>query len=341
MKNRSWIIIGATALPLMAALLLMLSWPGGAGAEKDTHGWLGISLQQLTPSLREAMDISSDAGILITEVAEDSPAEKAGLKMGDVLLEYDGQKVSSPRRITKLVRGTEPDTEVDIRILRKGQEKNLRVKLGERESKKQFKIQICGDDDEDEEHLIMDIDEEDLIFGLPSFPELWVSPGLWLGIKPIGLTEQLAEYFQVTDGRGVLIGEVLADSPAEKAGLKAGDVIVRLNDERIEDAMELREEIGEHEEGDEVTVAVVRQGKEKSFRATLEESDLGEHLAVTKKLEKWPHKTHKFRIGTPDEDLVDFYLEKELDEKDLEKLEERLKDLEEKLERALEKLDKQ
>jgi len=333
MITRSWTTTRA-ALPLMAALLLMLSWPGGAGAGEDDPGWLGVSLQQLTPSLREAMDISSDAGALITEVVEDSPAEKAGLKMGDVILKYDDQAVTSPHRLTKLVRSTEPETEVDIRVLRKGQEKSFRVKLGELEGGKHCRIRIC--DDEDGDDLFMDIDTEDLLLGMPPFTGLLMTTGLWLGVRPIELSGQLAEYFRVTDG-GVLIGEVFEDSPAEKAGLQAGDVIVALGGEDIEDTMELREEIGEHDEGDEVTVAVMRDGKEKSFQATLEKSPESDQLAVTRKLEKWPHKMHKLHIGAPDEDMVDIYLEKELDE---EELEERLEELEEKLEALQEKLDK-
>jgi predicted metalloprotease with PDZ domain len=338
MNARTWIAIRSAALPLTAALLLMLSWPGGAGAEENDHGWLGISLQQLTPSLREAMDISSDAGVLITEVVEDSPAEKAGLKMGDVILEFDGQTVSSPRRLTRLVRGTEPETEVTLQVLRKGQEKKVRVTLGKMNPGKQFKMRICGDDDED--NPMMDLDENALLLGLPPFQGMWNSSGLWLGIKPVGLTDQLAGFLHVKDGSGVLIAEVLEDSPAEKAGLLAGDVIVALDGERIEDTMELREEIGDHQEGDEVSVAVIRDGKEKSLQATLEESPRGDRLATTKELEKWPHGLRTFRLGRPDEDLVDLYLEKELDKGELDDLEERLEQLEKKVETLQENLKK-
>lgn len=338
MNVRSRMISRSAMLTLMAALLLMLSWPGGAGAGEDDRGWLGVSLQQLTPSLREAMDITSGAGVLITEVVEDSPAEEAGLKMGDVILAFDGQTVSSPRRLTRLVRSAEPETEVALQVLRKGKEKKVRVTLGKLERGEHFKMRLYGDDDEDD--LLMDIVHQDMLLGLPPMSGLLLGQDLWLGVKPIGLTDQLAGYFRVTDGGGVLIGEVFEDSPAEKAGLLAGDVIISLDGERIEDSMELREEIGDHEEGDEVTVAVIRDGQEKTFRAVLEETEWRDQLAVTRKLEKWPHKMHKLRIAGPDEDLVDMYLEKELDEKELEKLEERLEELEEQLEELQEKLNK-
>jgi C-terminal processing protease CtpA/Prc len=257
--------------------------------------------------------------------------------MGDVILKYDGQAITSPRRLTKLVRGTEPESEVDIRVLRKGQEKSFRIKLGELEGRKHCRMRIFDGEDGDE--LFMDIDEDALLLGLPPLSGLLMTKGLWLGVQPIELSDQLADYFRVTDG-GVLIGEVFEDSPAEKAGLKAGDVIVALGGEDIEDTMELREEIGEHDEGDEVTVAVMRDGRKKSFQATLEESPEKDRLAVTRKLEKWPHKMHKLHIGAPDEDMVDIYLEKELDEDELEELEERLEKLEETLEELQEKLEK-
>jgi len=191
----------------------------------------------------------------------------------------------------------------------------------------------------------MGIDEEALLLGLPPLPELLSTQGLWLGVKPVGLTDQLAGYFRVKDGRGVLVSEVIADSPAEKAGLKAGDVIVSLDDERVEDTMELRVTIAEHEEGDEVAVAVVRDGKEKTLRATLEESPESGPLALTRKLEKWPGTMKKIRIECPSQDMpdksmMDFYIEKGLDEVELEEMEERLEKMEEELQRLKKELDK-
>jgi predicted metalloprotease with PDZ domain len=314
MKTRTILLHWSAALPLAAALLL-LSWPGSVGAKEDDPGWLGVSLQQLTPALREAMDISSDTGVLISQVMADSPADEAGLKEGDVILSYDGKDVASTRRLTKLVRGTEPDQEVAIRVLRKGQEKTFQVKIGERDQ------------------------EQPCWLGLPPLPQLWVAGGLWLGIKPVGLTDQLAEYFHVKDGRGVLVSEVVSDSPAEKAGLKAGDIIVKVDDERIEDTMELRETIGEHEEGDEVMVTAVRDGKERTFQATLEESPEKEHLALTETPEQWPQKMKKFRLRGPSENMMDFYIQKESDEEELQALQERLEAVEKELEKIQEKFE--
>jgi membrane-associated protease RseP (regulator of RpoE activity) len=325
-----------SALTLAAAMLL-LSWPGLVDADEEVQGWLGVSLQQLTPTLREAMDISSDAGVLVTEVSEDSPAEQAGFQEGDVIVRYNETDIASPRRLMKMVRKTEPGTKAKITVFRKGKEKTLTAHIGELDEDKESRFRIILDDEN--EDLLMDFDENAFALGLPGLSWILQEHHLWLGIKPMGLTEQLADYFEVKDGRGVLVAEVLPDSPAEKAELKAGDVIVRLDDERIEDTWELREEIEEYEEGDQVTLAVIRQGKETSIPITLEESPRGEDLALTKKLEKMPHKMKKFRLQVPSEELMDIYLDEELDEKELEKLEEHLEDLEEELEERLEELE--
>ncbi len=95
------------------------------------------------------------------------------------------------------------------------------------------------------------------------------SKGAWLGVYLQPLTEQLYDYFRVEDGKGVLISEVVKDSPADKAGLKAGDVIIAVGDEEIEEQDDVVEEIREREEGDEVDIVVVRKGRKKTLTAEL------------------------------------------------------------------------
>jgi membrane-associated protease RseP (regulator of RpoE activity) len=326
----------AIILPFMAAAVICLMWMSITGADEEKTGWLGVSLQRLTPNLREAMDITSDAGVLITEVVEDSPAEKAGIQEGDAILQYNGTAVTSPSRLMKLVRQTGPDTKVTIVVSRKGKEKTLIAQIGEREAE-DYRFRIYkGDDGED---LLMNFDENAFSLGLTGLPGILMGPGLWLGIKPIGLTDQLAGYFKVKDGHGVLVSEVVKDSPAEKAGFQAGDVIVKLGDESIEDTMELMEAIGDHEEGDEVTVVVIRDGKEKTLRAALEESPDKEKLSIMKKLDNCPGGMKKFCLKGPSEDLVDIYLDKETAGDELKTLQDHMEKLEEELQRIKENLE--
>ena len=110
------------------------------------------------------------------------------------------------------------------------------------------------------------------------------SQGIWLGIYLQPLTEQLRDYFRVKDGKGVLISEVVEDSPADEAGLKAGDVIIAVGDEDIEGQDDVVEAIREREEGEEVEIVVVRKGRKKTLTAelTARERDMPKELFMMK-----------------------------------------------------------
>jgi len=110
------------------------------------------------------------------------------------------------------------------------------------------------------------------------------SKDIWLGIYLQPLTEQLRDYFRVKDGKGVLISEVVKDSPADEAGLKAGDVIIAVGDEDIEGQDDVVEAIREREEGEEVEIVVVRKGRKKTLTAelTARERDMPKELFMMK-----------------------------------------------------------
>lgn len=327
-------------LPLMF-LLVTSALPVRTGTAEagEEKGWLGVSLQRLTSELREAADISSDVGVLVTDVVEDSPAEKAGLEVGDVILKYDGKEVTSPRRLSKLVRKTAPDTKVKVDIARDGKKKTLTAKIGELDPEEAYTIKMFGDTGEKE--LFLDFDDDLSLLGLPHIRRSWLCSDLWLGVHTVELTEQLAEYFDIKDGRGVLISEVVAESPAEKAGLKAGDIIIKANGERIEDTPDLHEVIGDHEEEEEIELVVLRKGKEKKLKATLEERPNYKKSKLCQKLRKLPRKLKRMKIFAPSHDLqdIDVEVEKVLEDFDMEDLETRLEELEEELKQIKEKLE--
>ena len=116
------------------------------------------------------------------------------------------------------------------------------------------------------------------------FMMMWISQGTWLGIYLQPLTEQPRDYFRVKDGKGVLISEVVEDSPADEAGLKAGDVIIAVGDEDIEGQDDVVEAIREREEGEEVEIVVVRKGRKKTLTAelTARERDMPKELFMMK-----------------------------------------------------------
>lgn len=246
------------AVVLAAFLLLGLSW-----AQKSTQvkkqGWIGIYLQELTSDLKESLELDeSTEGVLVNEVVEGSPAEKAGIEKGDVIVSFDGKKTDSIERLTSLVRKTSPGTEVEIQVIRDGDEKDLEITIGESSSSGSYNLSP-------EKFKI----EKNMIE-----PFKWnFQSGLKLGVAIQDLTEQLGDYFGVEKGEGALITEVEKESPAEKAGLKAGDVIVQVDNEKVSGSDDVRQIISEKEKGDEVSLKVIRDKRPKDFSVTLAETE--------------------------------------------------------------------
>jgi len=242
---------------LVAFFLLGLSL-----AQKSTQvkkqGWIGIYLQELTPELKESMDLKeSTEGVLVNGVVESSPAEKAGIEKGDVIISFDGKKTDSIENLTRLVRKTSPGTEVEIQVIRDGDEKDLEITIGESSSSGSYNLNP-------EKFKI----EKNMIE-----PFKWnFQSGLKLGVAIQDLTEQLGDYFGVKKGEGALITEVEKGSPAEKAGLIAGDVIVEVDNQKISGSDELRQIISEKEKGDKVSLKVIRDKRLKDFSVTLTET---------------------------------------------------------------------
>ena len=98
---------------------------------KVVRGWLGVSIQPVTADLAKQFNLKEEKGVLIGDVTEDSPAEKAGIKRGDVITEYAGTTISDPAMLRNLVAGTAPDTEISLRLLREGKPQTLKVTIGE------------------------------------------------------------------------------------------------------------------------------------------------------------------------------------------------------------------
>lgn len=234
-----------TLLFMLSGMLLITLYECKA-AKKTKKGWLGVRVQEMTPTLREAMKVGDRTGLLITEVVEDSPADLADLRVEDVIVEFDGKKVEKIREFTRLVRKTNPGTEVKIQIIRDGKEKEVQVKIGKHKMKR-LKPYIWGDN-----HFMV------------------ISRGPQLGVRVHELNEDLASYFKVGENQGVLILEVKEDSPAEEADLKAGDVITKIDVEQVSDPEELIDTLNEYEEGDVVTIEYVRKGKTEKAEVELE-----------------------------------------------------------------------
>lgn len=216
--------------------------------KRSRKGWLGVTIREMTPSMMKDYKLGNRMGILITSVSENSPAEDAGLWEDDVILKYDGKAVVIADEFSKMVRKTKPKTNVKILIMRDGNEKEVEVTIGRRK----------------ERHAVVWSDDNlQIFFGRPQ-----------LGVQVHDLDSDLAEYFNVDENEGVLVIEVTEDSPAEAAGLKAGDVITTIDEEKIFDHEDLLDVLEDYDDGDIVTVHYVRKGKKQKAEVELEGSHL-------------------------------------------------------------------
>jgi serine protease Do len=310
--------------------LVMLTIPSKAGVslasaqgeeEKTKRGWLGVYVQDITKEIKEAMDLKSEIGVLVRDVVEDSPAEEAGIKREDVIQIFDGKKVDDSDELIRLVRRTSPGDKVDVLIVRDGKEKTVSVVLGKmpRDDLRMLKL-IPG--------------SEDLKFKPYSY-RFSISSGGRIGVKVQDLNEQLGDYFGVKDGQGALITEADQERSAYKAGLRAGDVIVEVDGDKIEDVDDLRDEISARKEGDKVEIKVIRDRQPKTFTVEVEKSDEWSYDFL-KGLEKLktlplPEKLHEPGLFLEEEE---FRGQKE----ELKELKEELKELRKELEELKEEL---
>ena len=262
------------------------------------RGWLGVYIQNIE-GLKEAMDLDVDEGVLIDDVIEDSPAEDAGLESGDVIIEYDGFGVEDVSELTERVRETKPGTDVEILIIRDGRERSIRATIGEKEK------------DIDIKSFTLDI-PHGLLKGFDMAAEPFAftfktgKPRFGVGIQEID--GQLAEFFEVSEDEGVLVTEVYEDSPAEKYGVKAGDVIVEFDGESISDTDELISAVKGADADVPVDVELVRKGKTMTIEVVLPEveaqkksvdyylQELGEDEELQEELEELKKELKKLKM---------------------------------------------
>jgi C-terminal processing protease CtpA/Prc len=301
-----------------------LKIPSNAGKyERSTkEGWLGVYVQQITEEIKGAMDLKSEEGVLIRDVVEDSPAEKAGIEKGDVILAFGGEKVFDTEQFVQMVKKTSPGDELKLSILRDGKEKTLTITIGETSGKKLRESEFPGLEPPK---------------GKSQVYKSFTFSGGRIGVKVEDLTEQLGDYFGVKDGEGALITEVEENEPAYKAGLKAGDVIVEADGKKIEDTGNLIDVISGKEKGDKVEIKVLRDRKPQSFNVEVEEREglSSVYLKELKKLEVLPEEFQEPKVIWKEKTISppSGELREELDQ-----LKEQMQELREELENLKEQL---
>ena len=248
---------------------------------------IGVTIRDVEDNDAKAGKMAGQGGVVIDDVAEDSPASKAGLKKGDIVVEFDGERVRSVRQFTRLVQETPAGRRTQASVVRDGQKINVTLEPRESSGFNVFS-------DLEGARVLRDFGR-DFRFDTPAPPALPARPGrpapavppvpptpfpdfdtfVWrtgngLGITTGHLSDQLADYFGVKGKDGVLVTSIADNSAASKAGIKAGDVITSFNGSEVTGPSDLSRRIQRLQDGDEFTVDVVRDKKPMTLKGKVE-----------------------------------------------------------------------
>lgn len=232
--------------------------PRSARVLEDNASYLGIEPRDVTPERQSALKLNSDKGVEVMMVDADAPAGKAGLKEHDVILSYNGKQIDDVNQLRSLIRETKPGTKVNLGISRDGKQMNITAEMTARKNSWDTgvihipKIEIPP---------MPEID-------VPSFAMLQYSRRNGLMVE--NLTRQLGDFFGAKEGKGVLVRSVEKNSPAEAAGFKAGDVIIRVGTEPVENMSDWNQLIRSQQAG-KIPVTVIRERHESTFTLTMPE----------------------------------------------------------------------
>ena len=195
---------------------------------KVVRGWFGMSIQPLTPELARQFELKSEKGVLVSDVVDDGPAQKAGIQQGDIILTYNGKEIEDVSQFRNMVAGGKPGTEVNIKLLREGKEKSLRVIIGEAPAKQSTTT-----------------DETNSMFIGINVQSLSSKQRMALGIP--------------TQIKGVIVTSV--DDDSEAAGiLQTNDIIMEVNKKKTSNIDEYKAAIGSIKDDEEILMLIYRDG---------------------------------------------------------------------------------
>jgi serine protease Do len=223
--------------------------------------FLGVGVSEIDSERAKALNLKEEHGVEVKNVDEESPAAKAGVRVGDVVLEYNGQRVEGIEQFVRFVRETPVGRQIKLLISRNGATQTLTAAIGSRPAN----TMIVGGDDF--RFAMPEIRIPDVPRALMS----WQSHSL--GVESESLNPQLAEFFGVKEG--VLVRSVIKGTAAEKAGLKAGDVITRIGDKAVTSSKGISNALRAVPSGKPFPVTVVRDHKEMTVTATIEQKSSG------------------------------------------------------------------
>ena len=233
----------------------------------DGSGWLGVETHEVTADKAKELKLAAERGVVLGRIVPDSPAAKAGLKENDVVTEINGQRVEGAAQFRRMIHEIPAGRSIQLTVWRDGRTQAISATLGKSEERHHAMKMVTPS-------------PGTFAFRMPEIPE--IPPMEWngamlaggqprLGIDAEDLSGQLGAFFGAPDGEGILVRDVNSGSPAEKAGVKAGDVITSLNGDRIRTVGDLREKLSAKRDDKDRTVklGVLRNKSEISLAVEL------------------------------------------------------------------------
>jgi serine protease Do len=237
--------------------------------EQDGPSWLGVETREVTSENAKELKLPAERGVVVGRIAPDSPAAKAGLKEKDVITEVNGQRVEGSAQFRRMIHETPAGRTVQLTVWRDARAQALSATLGLAEAGPRVRTNMAPGA---------------FAFRMPDLPEVpdippmeWNSGGTMvfpgahprLGIDAEDISGQLGAYFGAPEGEGVLVRNVNAGSAAEKAGVKAGDVITSFNGERVRSLGDLREKLAAKSDDKPAKLSVLRNKSEVTLTVDL------------------------------------------------------------------------
>jgi serine protease Do len=196
---------------------------------KVVRGWIGVSIQTVTPGIATALGLKEARGVLVSDTVPGGPAEQGGLQKGDVIVSFDGKKINEPKDLPWIVAETPVGKEVAVNVIRDGKEMDLKLKIAE-------------------------------MTGQPAVSQV-PGPGVGLGLTVDNLRPELREKYQIKARSGVVILRVAPGSASDIAGLQAGDVILEINKQRVADLRQYGQIMAKIEQGKPILLLLQRAGQ--------------------------------------------------------------------------------
>jgi serine protease Do len=248
-------------------------------SDEDGSGWLGVEIGEVTAEKAKDLKLTAQRGVVVMDVEPDGPAAKAGLKENDVITQYDGQVVEGTVQFRRLVRETPTGRTVALVISRNGATQNVSVELGERSAF--FEKRMKGKMRDFDNAFSFSMPNQDFTLAIPPVDARMPA----LGINAEDLSGQLGTYFGAPDGVGILIREVRSGTAAAKAGLQAGDVIIKADGKPVRTLADLRVALRDKSDQKTVALGIIRKAAEMSVTVGIEKPQPSESGHVVRRAE--------------------------------------------------------